>query len=597
MLPMKLEDYGFIGDLETGALIGKNGSIDWLCMPRFDSGALFAALLGDERNGRWQIAPANPEYRSMQRYRRDTLVLETEFETSDGVVRVIDFMPPTGEPEVMRIVRGVEGRVWMRMDLTVRFDYGSIVPWVRKIGGGVSIVAGPDALCLTCDSDVRIEGSSVVQDFEIGAGDSKDFILVWHLSHVDPPSASTAAETLVMTENYWRGWCRPCCYEGKWEELVNRSLITLKALTYGPTGGVVAAPTTSLPEEIGGVRNWDYRYCWIRDATFTLLAFMDAGYINEAAAWRDWMLRAVAGSPKELQIMYGPAGERRLTEYELPWLAGYENSKPVRVGNHASTQLQLDVYGELMDAMHQARCHGLEPDPYAWDVMTHFIEFLQEAWRLPDEGIWEVRGPRRHFTHSKVMAWVAFDRAIKMLDGTRQNGPRERWKEQRRVLHREICERGFNKDVGAFTQYYGGESLDASLLMIPLVGFLPPEDERVIGTVKAIEEQLLRDGFVYRYLTEGETCVDGLPPGEGAFLPCSFWLADNYVLLGRREEAEEVFERLVSIANPLGLLAEEYSPGAKRLVGNFPQAFSHVGLINTAHNLAEINPPAQSRPR
>ncbi len=593
---MRLEDYGYIGDLETGALVGKNGSIDWLCMPRFDSGALFAALLGNERNGRWIVGPANPEYRSKQRYRTDTLVLETEFETPDGVVRLIDFMPPTGDPELMRIVQGVQGRVRMRMELTPRFDYGSVVPWVRRLDGTVSLVAGPDALALICGSDVRCEESSAVMDFEIGAGESREFIMVWHPSHLEAPRMGTAAETLAMTEEYWREWCRPCCYEGEWEELVKRSLITLKALTYGPTGGVVAAPTTSLPEEIGGVRNWDYRYCWVRDATFTLMAFMDAGYMEEAAAWRDWLLRAVAGSPSELQIMYGPAGERRLMEYELPWLSGYENSRPVRVGNGASTQLQLDVYGELMDAMHQARCQGLDPDPYAWDVMTHFVKFLEGAWRQPDEGIWEVRGPRRHFTHSKVMAWVAFDRAIRLAEDFGQNGPVERWRKNRSELHREICERGFNKEIGSFTQYYEGEVLDGSLLMLPLVGFLPPDDERIKGTVKAIEKELLIDGFVYRYLTEGVECVDGLPPGEGAFLPCSFWLADNYVMMGRREEARELFERLVSIASPLGLIAEEYSPKEKRMVGNFPQAFSHVGLINTAHNLAEINPPVKKRP-
>lgn len=592
---MKLEDYGYIGDLETGALVGKNGSIDWLCQPRFDSGAMFASLLGSKENGQWQIAPDDPNWKSSQRYRKNTLVLETDFETGDGVVQIIDFMPPNGEPEVVRLVRGLRGRVRMRMELIAKFDYGSVVPWVRERERGFSIVAGPDALRLYCEPRMQIKDQAVIGEFEVAEGDSLEFTLVWFPSHLKAPRTEDPMKTLAITEEYWRNWSDRCCYEGEWEEQVTRSLITLKALTYRPTGGVVAAPTTSLPEKIGGVRNWDYRYCWVRDATFTLMAFMDAGYIAEAAAWRDWLMRAVAGSPSELQIMYGAAGERRLMEYELPWLSGYEGSKPVRIGNAAADQVQLDVYGEVMDAMHQARLMGLEADPYSWEVMKSFIRFLENAWCKPDDGIWEVRGPQRHFTHSKVMAWVAFDRAIKMSESFNEEGPVERWKIHRNKLHREICEQGYDKDLGSFVQFYGGKHLDASLLMLPLVGFLPPEDERVKGTVKAIEEDLLIDGFVYRYRTEGAANVDALPPGEGAFLPCSFWLADNYVLLGRREEARELFERLLSVASPLGLLAEEYDPKLKRLVGNFPQAFSHVGLINTAHNLAGINPPAETR--
>lgn len=592
---MKIENYGFIGDMETGALVGCNGSIDWLCMPRFDSPAIFAALLGNADNGCWRMGPAEDENAmGIQRYWPDTLVLETEFATSTGRARVIDFMPPRGGlPDLVRIVEGLEGSVAFRSMLSIRPDYGKTLPWVRHRSGGISAIAGPDALHLTSDLELKGEEPSTVSEFQVKAGESVAFNLVWHPSHLDPPRVIEPRVSLKATEAFWADWSSHCTYEGEWRDQVMRSLITLKALTYRPTGGVVAAATTSLPEAIGGVRNWDYRYCWLRDATFTLMGFMGAGYTEEAISWRDWLLRAIAGDPEDMQIMYGAGGERSLTELELPWLSGYENSRPVRIGNAASGQFQLDVYGEVMDAMHQARCVGIHPDPYAWRIQKALMESLEKCWKEPDEGIWEVRGPRRHFTHSKIMAWVAFDRAVKAIEKYKLDGPLERWKRQRKEIHREICEHGYHAEVGAFTQYYGSRELDASVLMLPLVGFLPPDDPRVVSTVAAIAKGLTADGLVMRYRTEGS--VDGLPAGEGAFLPCTFWLVDNYVLAGRYDEARELFGHLMTICSPLGLLAEEYDPRSGRQLGNFPQAFTHVGLVNSARNISGIHPPASER--
>ncbi len=590
----RIEDYALIGDTQTAALVSKGGSIDWLCLPRFDSGACFAALLGDPQHGRWLLAPAG-EIRGVRRqYRPGTLILETEFQTDHGAARLIDFMPPReANPRVIRIVEGVRGQVPMRMQLIIRWDYGSIVPWVTRLDGGLHAVAGPDALCLWDDVPMRGEGLTTVADFDVREGQRIPFLLAWHPSHTALPVATDAEAALDSSDTWWQRWCVRCKYEGEWGEAVSRSLITLKALTYGPTGGIVAAPTTSLPERVGGVRNWDYRYCWLRDATFTLYALMLAGYREEAAAWRDWLLRAVAGDPSQMQIMYGPAGERRLPELELDWLPGYEGSRPVRIGNAAVAQRQLDVYGEVLDALHQARRSGIEQDEAAWALQKALAGFLESSWDKPDEGIWEVRGPRRHFTHSKVMAWVAFDRAIKAIERFHLTGPIERWKLKRAQVHAEVCARGYDRSRRAFTRYYGSKELDASLLMIPLVGFLPPADERVRGTVEAIERELCVDGFVMRYPDSEH--VDGLPPGEGAFIACTFWLVDNLALLGRREEARRIFERLLALRNDVGLLSEEYDPRGKRLVGNFPQAFSHVALINSAYNLSREGGPAHHR--
>ena len=594
-MALAIEDYALIGDLQTAGLVGKDGSLDWLCLPRFDSPAPFAALLGNDGHGTWRLAPAGRIERIERRYRPDTLVLETDFHTPDGVVQLVDCMPPRGKaPDVMRLVRGLSGRVPMRMRLVMRFDYGHVMPWVRRSDGRLLAVAGPDALTLTTDVPMRGENFATVSDFELAAGDEAGFHLVWHPSHEGAPEPLDPAAEIAATERWWRTWSSQCTYDGPWADQVRRSLITLKALTYGPTGGIVAAPTTSLPEKIGGVRNWDYRYCWVRDATLALIALLDAGFNDEARAWRDWLLRAVAGSPSEMQIMYGPAGERRLTELTLDWLPGYERSTPVRIGNAAASQFQLDVYGELMDALHQARSSGVEPEPAAWRVQRALMDFLETAWPAPDEGIWEMRGPRRQFVHSKVMAWVAFDRAIKAAEGWNLEGPVDSWRRSRAELHREVCERGWDSDRRTFTQSYGSETLDASLLIIPQVGFLPPEDERVRGTIDAVQRELCVDGFVLRYQTE--IAADGLPPGEGAFLPCTFWLADALALTGRRDEALEVFERLLALTNDVGLLAEEYDAPSQRQVGNFPQAFSHIGLINTAMNLAQGQPtPALER--
>jgi GH15 family glucan-1,4-alpha-glucosidase len=583
----RIEDYGIIGDLQSVALVSRHGCIDWLCFPRFDSGAIFAALLGEEENGHWTMQPEG-EFRSPgRRYRGDTLVLETEFETESGAARMIDFMPPRGEaPDVVRIVEGVRGSVDMRMELALRFDYGSIVPWVRNMEGTLVGMAGPDAVALRTPVELVGRDLRTHAEFTVEEGDRVPFVLTWFASHLPLPKPVEAEEALSDTVEYWQEWASSCTMDGRWRDAVVRSLLTLKALTYAPTGGIVAAPTTSLPEALGGVRNWDYRYCWLRDATLTLLAFLRAGYLDEARRWRDWLLRAIAGSPTDIQIMYGVGGERRLVEVELPWLGGYERSQPVRIGNAAADQLQLDVYGEVIDALHTSRTKGLEPSDDAWAIATHMFEWLESGWRDPDEGIWEVRGPRRHFTHSKVMAWVAFDRAVKAIEKLGREGPVERWRANRDAIKADVLANGYNRDVGAFVQYYGSDRLDASLLLIPLVGFLPARDERFVGTVEAIQRDLMRDGFVERYRADEENVgVDGLPPGEGVFLPCSFWLVAVLARLGRLDEAVELYERLLSLRNDLGLLSEEYDPEARRLVGNFPQAFTHLTLVETAFTL------------
>ena len=582
-----LEDYGLIGDLQTAALVSRHGTIDWLCMPRFDSAALFAALLGRPENGHWTIQPEG-EFRSPgRRYTDDTLVLETELETPTGAVRLIDFMPPREtRPDVVRIVEGVRGRVGMRLELALRFDYGSVVPWVRNVDGVLVGIAGPDAVSLR--TPVTLEGRDLrtYAEFAVGAGERVPFVLTWFPSNERLPPAVDAEQALRDTTSYWESWAGRCTHEGEWHDDMHRSLLTLKALTFAPTGGIVAAATTSLPEALGGVRNWDYRFCWLRDATLTLLALLSVGYVDEARAWRDWLLRAIAGSPEALQIMYGVAGERRLTELELPWLAGYEHSRPVRIGNAASSQRQLDVYGEVADALYRARAEGLEASDDAWALLRQLFEWLESGWREPDEGIWEVRGSPRHFTHSKVMAWVAFDRAVKLSESFDRGGPVDRWQRLREEVRNEVLERGYDADRGAFVQSYDSDRLDASLLMMPLVGFLPATDPRVVGTTEAIQRELLRNGFVERYRADVENVdVDGLPPGEGVFLPCSFWLAHVLALQGRSDEARELFERLLSLRNDLGLISEEYDPERKRLVGNFPQAFTHLTLVDTALTL------------
>jgi GH15 family glucan-1,4-alpha-glucosidase len=583
----RIEDYALIGDTHTAALVAANGSIDWLCVPRFDSGACFAALIGDERHGRWRLAPAGSVRRAERRYRDETLVLETDFETPTGAVRVVDFMPLRMQHcHVVRVVQGLSGSVSMNMELIVRFDYGSIVPWVRRVDDALVAVGGPDAVCFRSPVDLEGRDLTTVAEFRVGRGDRVPFVLSWFGSHRPLPKAIDPDRALADTEKWWRKWSARCTYTGEWRDQVLRSLITLKSLTYRPTGGIVAAATTSLPEQIGAGRNWDYRFCWLRDATFTLYALMLAGFEDEARAWRDWLLRAVAGHPEQMQILYGAGGERRLTELELGWLPGYERSAPVRIGNAAVDQFQLDVYGEVMDALHQARSIGLGSAGPAWDLQRVLMDFLESKWEEPDEGIWEVRGPRRHFVHSKVMAWVALDRAVKAVERFGMDGPVERWRRLRAEIHAEVCDNGYDADRQTFTQYYGGRELDASLLMIPLVGFLPATDDRVAGTVNAIERELMRDGFVMRYSHEDAGKIDGLPGGEGAFLACSFWLADCLHILGRVDAARELFMRLLGICNDVGLLSEEYDPSSGRLVGNFPQALSHLSLVNTAHNLA-----------
>jgi GH15 family glucan-1,4-alpha-glucosidase len=584
-MTLPIENYALVGDCHTAALVGNDGSIDWLCLPRFDSGACFAALLGGPEFGRWLLAPAAPPTQVRRRYRGDTLILETEFDTEEGSVRVIDFMPLSDKRwDIVRIVEGLSGRVDMRMELRVRFDYGSIVPWVHRSQGVLLLTAGPDTLALS--ASVAIEGENLhsIAEFSVSAGERESFTLNYRPSHLDVDEAIDAERELTETEARWKEWSGRCTYGGPWHATVARSLITLKALTYKPTGGLIAAPTTSLPEWPGGTRNWDYRYCWLRDATFTLNALLLAGYEEEAAAWREWLLRAVAGSPDDLQILYGVTGVRRLDEYEIAWLPGYEKSAPVRIGNAAATQFQLDVYGEVMDTLHLARIAGLPPEAEAWQVQVAVLKFLEAHWEQPDDGIWEIRGPRRHFTHSKVMAWVAFDRAIKDAEQDGLEGPIERWRQTRDAIHAQICEKGFDARRNSFVQSYESSYLDASLLLIPQVGFLPADDPRVLGTIAAIERDLVADGLVLRYSTA--TKVDGLPAGEGAFLPCSFWLADCYLLTGRREEGRALFERLLALGNDVGLFAEEYDPRDKRMLGNFPQALTHMALVNTARLLS-----------
>ena len=584
-MPLPIEDYALIGDCHTAALVGRDGSIDWLCLPRFDSGACFAALLGEPRHGRWLIAPAAKAPTVRRRYREGTLILETDFETAEGAVRVIDFMPLSNERrDVVRIVEGLRGQVTMRTELIIRFDYGSVVPWVRRSQGMLLATAGPDTLELHTPVKVRGENLKTVAEFQVSKGERIPFALNYRLSHEPTQRAIDTNEALRATDSEWRQWSDRCRYDGRWRDVVVRSLITLKALTYAPTGGIVAAPTTSLPEHLGGVRNWDYRYCWLRDATFTLNALLLAGYHDEAIAWREWLLRAVAGSPEDLQILYSVTGYRRLREIAIDWLPGYGGAAPVRIGNAASAQFQLDVYGEVMDTLHLARIAGLPPEPAAWRIQRALLDFLESHWQDPDEGIWEVRGPRRHFTHSKVMAWVAFDRAVKDAEDYGLDGPVERWRQTRDAIHAQVCSQGYDAGRNTFVQSYGSPHLDASLLLIPQVGFLPHDDPRVRGTVEAIERELVVDGLVLRYSTD--TNVDALPPGEGAFLPCSFWLADGLVLTGRRAEGEALFERLLALRNDLGLLAEEYDPKGHRMLGNFPQALTHMALINTARLLS-----------
>jgi GH15 family glucan-1,4-alpha-glucosidase len=586
-MSLPIEDYALIGDGETAALINREGSVDWLCWPRFDSAACFAALLGDSSNGRWQLRPAGTFRTRARRYRPDTLVLETDLECDQGAIRLIDFMPPRASAsDLVRIVRGLEGRVAMQTEFIVRFDYGSIIPWVTQTHGPTTelrAVAGPDMLTLRTSVALHGEDARTVGTFEVAAGEEVAFVLTHCASHVAPPPPIDATAALESTEAYWRSWSNRCQIQGPWREAVVRSLITLKALIYTPTGGIVAAPTTSLPEKLRGPRNWDYRFCWLRDATLTLLVLMDAGYFEEAKAWRAWLVRTLAGAPAQAQIMYGVAGERRLTEWEVPWLRGYEDSRPVRVGNAAAAQLQLDVYGEVADAMHHARAGGLAPSEEGWAIQRALTRHVEKVWEWADAGIWEMRGPPQHFTHSKVMAWVALDRAIRAIETHGLSGPLERWRSVRERIHREVCTRGFDSKLGSFVQAYGSGELDASLLLIPLVGFLPADDSRVRGTLAAIEERLLIDGLIVRY--RSERVSDGLPPGEGAFLACSFWYVDNLALTGRIVEAREQFERLLALRNDVGLLAEEYDPRARRQLGNFPQAFSHVALLDSAYNL------------
>jgi GH15 family glucan-1,4-alpha-glucosidase len=598
---LPIEQYGIIGDTHTAALVGSNGSIDWLCLPHFDSEACFTALLGDASNGYWQIRPAS-EYKTTRRYRPDTLVLETEFETDTGAVRVVDCMPIREvHPQVVRAVEAVRGRVEMRMELVMRFGYGKVVPWVRRVNGQLVAVAGPDALALWTPIATQGRDMTTVAEFSVSAGEVVPFVLTWFPSHEEPPRPVDAEFAIADTTEWWQEWAAICNYEGPWREAVMRSLITLKALTYSPTGGIVAAATTSLPETVGGVRNWDYRYCWLRDASLTLAALMRGGYHEEAMDWRDWLLRAVAGDPSALQIMYGPGGERRLDEWEVDWLGGYEGSRPVRVGNAASGQFQLDVYGEIMATLHQSCLTGDPVSESAWDLQRVLVDFVMEHYGDPDDGIWEVRGPRRHFTHSKVMAWVALDRAARTAAKYDLPGPADQWKTVRDKIKAEVLEKGFDEKLGAFTQYYGSTDLDASLLMIPLFGFLPASDRRVVGTVEAIRKHLTEDGFVLRYDAAEAHDVDGLQGHEGAFLACSFWMADCLHMIGREDEAVELFERLLTLRNDLGLLSEEYDARLGRLVGNFPQAFSHVSLTNAAFNLSghpsveELEPTVPTR--
>ncbi|MGH3355163.1 MAG: glycoside hydrolase family 15 protein [Nocardioidaceae bacterium] len=591
-----IEDYAIIGDTQTVALVGRHGSIDWLCLPRFDSGACFAALLGDDDNGEWSLAPVGADTCTSRRYDGPTLVLETIWEVEGGSVKVVDFMPPRDRaPDVVRIVEGLSGRVDMRSVLRLRFDYGHVVPWVRRVEDQIVGIAGPDSVYLR--SDVRHHGEdwATVADFTVSEGDTVSFVLTWHPSHEPPPTPVDPQHSLASTRRYWTEWAGHCTTEGEYSEAVVRSLLTLKALTYSPTGGIVAAATTSLPEAVGGVRNWDYRYCWLRDATLTLESLLHAGFTDEAETWRDWLLRAIAGAPQDLQIMYGVAGERRLIEYTADWLPGYEDSLPVRIGNAAAEQLQLDVFGEVMGALALAREHKVYATPQGWEMQRALTTHLETMWREPDEGLWEVRGPRQHFTHSKIMCWVAFDRAAAAVERHGLPGPAERWRAIADEIHREVCEKGYDEERGAFTQSFGSKALDAAVLVIPRVGFLPGDDPRFVSTVHAIRDTLSDNGFVRRYETGGDDNVDGLPGREGAFLACSFWLADAEHFIGEEDKARDRFDALLGLRNDVGLLAEEYDTVLGRQVGNFPQAFSHLGLINTAYLLA--GHPTLSRER
>jgi GH15 family glucan-1,4-alpha-glucosidase len=593
-MPLRIEDYALIGDCRTCALVGRDGSIDWFCTPRFDCDACFAALLGDEENGFWRIAPASKPRAVSRRYRDGTLTVETEFVTESGVVALVDLMAlDVRRPTIVRLIEGRSGVVDVRMELAFRCGFGNVVPWVRRVDGGVVAIAGPDRLSLDTPAWTRGEGLRTVSEFKVRAGERTSFVLTWSPSHTPRPPPIDAYETVAHTEAVWRKWGEKCCVEAPYEPMVRRSLITLKALTYAPTGGILAAPTSSLPEHPGGIRNWDYRYCWLRDSTYTLYALLSAGYKDEAAAWRDWLLRAAAGAPSQLQVLYGVAGERRHVEVELPWLRGYAGSRPVRIGNAATEQAQLDVYGELLDCLYLSKEAGLTTTEPSWGLERALVKHLEGAWGEPDHGIWEVRGPQRHFTHSKVMCWVAFDRAVKACERWGLEAPVERWREVRDVIHADVCQKAYDASVGHFVQYYGSRDVDASLLLMLVVGFLPPEDPRIVGTVAAIERKLVANGLVARYPTRPE--VDGLPPGEGSFLACSFWLADALVLLGRRDEARALFERLVGYANDVGLLSEELDVKSGGLLGNFPQALSHVALVNTALNLSRRSGPAEHR--
>jgi GH15 family glucan-1,4-alpha-glucosidase len=589
----KIEDYGLIGDCETAALVGRDGSIDWLCWPGFDSDACFAALLGTHRNGRWLIEPAEQVTKSSRRYWDNTLILETRFETANGVVALIDFMPPRGNAsDIVRLVRGVTGTVKLQMQLVIRFGFGIDVPWVRRTPDDALLaISGPDMIVLRTPIETRGEDLTTVANFEVSEGETIPFVLTYGPSHLPLPKPINPAQALQDTEDFWTEWCSRCRYDGDYRDLVMRSLITLKALTYGPTGGIVAAPTASLPEKIGGSRNWDYRFCWLRDATFTLLALINSGYTEEALAWHNWLLRAAAGAPANMQIMYGIMGQRRLLEWEAGWLPGYEGSRPVRVGNAAHAQLQLDVYGELIDAFHQWRMAALELDKGSWALECAVLEHLAEVWDLPDHGIWERRGDPRHYVSSKVLSWVAFDRGIKSAERFGFKAPLDRWRALRDAICRDVCEKGFDKEQNAFVESYGSQLLDASILLLPAVGFLPASDPRVRGTIAAIERDLMWDGFVLRH--DPREVSEEKPPIEGAFLACSLWLADAHVLAGDLAKAQALFDRVVAVANDLGLLAEEFDPGAVRQTGNFPQALTHIALINTAHNLSDAKKPIE----
>ena len=592
----RIEDYALLGDCRGAALVGNDGSIDWLCLPRFDSDASFAALLGTEENGFWKIAPLAPITSSRRSYRHGTMCVDTELTTDEGTIVVTDFMPVRDDgPGVVRIVTGKSGAVRVHSEIALRFNFGKTVPWVQRVDGQVlQAIAGPDLLRIWTPAPMHGEGLRTHSDFVVRPGDRVPFVMRWGPSYAhECPQPIDAHEALARTEEWWREWAGRSELEGPYADAVRRSIMTLKALTFAPTGGVVAAPTTSLPERIGGVRNWDYRYCWVRDATMTLYSLLSAGYLDEAREFRDWLLRACAGAPDQLQILYGIAGERRLTEVELPWLPGYEQSAPVRIGNAASDQMQLDVYGELADTLYLSHSTGLNHTDEGWSLQRSLLRHLEKAWRQPDHGIWEVRGPRRHFVHSKVMCWVAFDRGVKSIEKWGLDGPLERWRAVRDEIHAEVCDRGLDTAHGGFAQYYGSTEPDASLLMLPAVGFLPAEDPRIVRTVMNIEKRLMGDGFVRRYITHPG--VDGMPEGEGAFLACSFWLVDALVLLGRHEEARAHFERLLGLANDVGLLAEEYDPREKRMLGNFPQALSHVALVNSALNLSRLRGPARLR--